>query len=330
MGILRPILHAVRTASRRDRKSLWSFSMNNLFLATLLFGISGLFFWCVMGVLLVFPLMSDPLQKVPEERLKLWPLTNRERIALQWISPWLIPMTWIVVIIALWAAAQRMPLLALIVLLIPLTGIFASRIPSSAIPNLWRIVPPLPGFLGSLIRKDLREILSTLDFWAAVGLSTSCFFYRLLVHELPGDALMMFSILVVLALSSWSQSCFGLDGREGLIRLRLLPIRGWQIFTGKAIAFLFVITVLALPLSLPTAWASAFAALAVGNAASLRLSPQKRWRFSRGSGIADSVAQILLLAAAGGVAYRVNWIAVLPSFLLFLISTYWCGRRLCG
>lgn len=330
MENLRPILNALRTASRRDRKSLWSFSTNNLFLATLLLGIAGLFFWCVIGLMLLFPLMSDPLQKIPEERLKLWPLTNRDRIALHWLSPWMNPVTWVLAFVALWAAAHRMPVFAIVVLLIPAAGILASWIPTGTSRSLWQVVAPFPGVLGSFVRKDLREILSSLDFWAALALSASCGLYRLFVHELPGDALMMFSILVVLALSSWSQSCFGLDGREGVMRYRLLPIRGWQVFAAKGLAFLLVTTVLALPLSLSTAWAAAFAALAAGNATSLRLSPQKRWRFSRGSGIPDSIAQIALLATAGGAAYRLSAIALVPSFLLFVISTYWCGRRLFG
>lgn len=330
MKSLRPVLDALRLVSRRDRKSLWSFSTNNLFLATLLVGISGLFFWCVMGVAILFPLMSDPLQKIPEERLRLWPLTSRERFALHWRSPWLNPMTWVCTVIALWAASQRMPLFAVVLLLIPVAGILASRIPTGLSRTLWNAVPPFPGVFGALIRKDLREILSTLDFWTALLLSGSSLFYRVFVRPLPGDALMMFSILIVLTLSSWSQSCFGFDGREGLVRYHLLPISGWRIFAAKGMAFLVVVTLLAIPLSMPTAWAAAFAALAVGNAASLRLVPQKRWRFSRGSGIVDSVAQIFLLVAAGGATYRLSWIALPASFLLFVISTYWYGRRLFG
>jgi hypothetical protein len=329
MESLRPILDALRTASRRDRRSLWSFSTNNLFLATLLLGIAGLFFWCLMALALLFPLMSDPLQKIPEERLKLWPLTNRQRMALHWRTPWLNPMTWVFALVALWGVVHGMPLFALVVLLIPLAGILRSSIPTGISRTLWRVVPPFPGVFGSLIRKDLREILSTLDFWAALSLSASCLFYRVFVGQLPGDALMMCSIFVVLALSSWSESCFGLDGREGMVRYHLLPVAGWQIFAAKGAAFLLVVTVLALPLSLPAAWAAAGAALAVGNVASLDLVPQKRWRFFR-SNISYSVAQILLLAAAGGAAYRISAIVLLPSFLLCLVSTYWCGRRLFG
>lgn len=328
MEDLRPILHTLRTLSKRDRKSLWSFSTNNLFLATLLLGIAGAFFWCVIALALLFPLTSDPLQRIPEERLKLWPLTNGERLALHWLSPWQNPMTWIFACVALWAAAQRMPLFAGVLLLIPLAGVLASWIPSGTGTSLWHLIPPLPGVFGSLIRKDLREILSTLDFWAALALSGSCCFYRFFVHEPPDDALMMFSIFVVLALSSWSQSCFGLDGGEGLTRYRLLPLRGWQIFATKGTAFLLVVTVLTLLLSLRAAWAAAFAALAAGNAASLRLIKQKRWRFSRGPGIVDSVVQIALLTTAGGAAFRLSQFAIVPSFLLFAISCYWCGKRL--
>ena len=330
MESLRAILDALRTASRRDRRSLWSFSTNNLFLATLLLGIAGAFFWCLMALALLFPLMSDPLQQIPEERLRLWPLTSRERIALHWLTPWLNPMTWAFALIALWGVVQGMPVFALVVVLIPLAGILASWIPTGLSRTLWRAVPAFPGVFGALIRKDLREILSTLDFWAALALSGSCLFYRVFVGRLPDDALMMCSIFVVLALSSWSQSSFGLDGREGLVRYHLLPLGGWQIFAAKGAAFLLVVTLLALPLSLPSAWAAALAALAVGNVASLRLIPQKRWRFSRGSNIFDSVAQIVFLVAAGGAAYRISAIVLLPGFLLFLVSTYWSGRRLFG
>lgn len=323
-----PILSALRTASRRDRRSLWSFATNNLFLATLLLYAAGLFFWSIMLLLLLFPLMKDPLQKIPEERQKLWPLTKWERLALHWLSPWLNPMTWFLAAVGVWAALHHMPIFALTVLLIPVAGILVSWLPSGFTGSLWRAVPPLPGMLGPLIRKDLREIVSTLDFWAALALNASCSLYRIFVHELPSDALNVFSILVVVALSSWAQSCFGLDGREGLVRYHLLPLQGWQIFAAKNAAFLLVVTLLALPLSLPVAWSSALVALAVGNTTSLRLSPQKRWRFSSGSGAWDSIWQIGLLVAAGGAAFRVSPLVLVPSFLAFVVSTYWCGRRL--
>jgi hypothetical protein len=325
---IRPVLDALYTASRRDRKSLWSFSTNNLFLTALLLGVAGLFFVVVMLLVLLFPLTSDPLQKIPEERLQLWPLAKSERLALHWLSPWMNPVTWILAAIGLWAAVHRRVLLGGAVLLIPALGVILSWVPMGTGRSFRHVVPPFPGILGHLIRKDVREILSTLDFWAALALSGSCMFYRIFVHELPSDALMVFSILVVLALSSWSQSCFGLDGPEGLVRYRLLPVRGWQILAAKAAAFLLVVTLLALPLSLPTAWAAAFVALAVGNGASMRLSPQKRWRFSSGSGAWDSVVQIVGLVAAGAAAFRVSTLVLVPCVLLFATSSYWFGRRL--
>ena len=44
---------------------------------------------------------------------------------------------------------------------------------------MWRRVPPIPGPLGQLIRKNLREILSTLDFYCAAILSLSVLLWRL-------------------------------------------------------------------------------------------------------------------------------------------------------
>jgi hypothetical protein len=319
MQPLRPILKALYTVSRRDRKSLWSFATNNLFLATFLLGIGGLFFVFLMAAVLIFPLSSDPLRKIPAERLDLWPLTKRDRIALHALSPWMNPVAWILAVVAIWAAFHHAPIAGLAILLIPAAGLALSWLPRGANFTLWRAIPALPGVLGQLIRKDLREILSTLDFWVALALSVSCTGYRWFVHALPDDALMMFSILVVLALSSWAQSCFGLDGAEGVVRYSLLPLRGWQIFTAKAIAFLIAVTVLALPLSLPVAWASALVALAVRFAGSLDLKPQCRWRFSSGSSGWNSVMQIVALAAAGAAAFRINPAVLIPSFLLFVV-----------
>jgi hypothetical protein len=328
MNALRPILKALYTVSRRDRRSLWSFATNNLFLATLLLGIGAVFFLFIMAAVLMFPLSSDPLRKIPAERLDLWPLTKRDRIALHALSPWMNPIAWILAVAAIWTAFHRAPIVGLVILLIPVAGLALSWLPHGTDRSVWRDIPAFPGALGQLIRKDLREILSTLDFWVALALSVSCTGYRWFVRALPDDALMVFSILVVLALSSWAQSCFGLDGREGIVRYSLFPLRGWQIFTAKAIAFLIVVTALALPLSLPVAWAAALVALAFGFSGSVHLKPQRRWRFSSGSSGLNSVMQIAALAMAGAAAFRLNPAVLIPSFVLFAVACYSCGRKL--
>jgi hypothetical protein len=330
MGALRPVLLALRTANRRDRRSLWSFSANNFFVATALLGIAGAFFLFIIGVVLVFPLSSDPLKKIPPERLALWPLSERERLGLQFAALWMNPLMWVLGAVAIFSAVHHRPIVAVAVVLIPASGAIVSRVHEGADRGLWKFMPSFPGVVGQLVRKDLRAILSTLDFWTALALSVSCTFYRLFVRALPDDALMVFSILVVLALSSWSQSCFGLDGAAGLMRYRLMPLRGWQIFLAKEIAFLLVVTLLTLPLSLPVAWAAALMALGLGNEASRRLRPQQRWRFSSGPSALNSLLQIVLLVTAGVAAYRLSPAVLIPCFLVFSASTYKCGRKMFG
>jgi len=328
MAGLFAVLKSLRTASKRDRQSLWSFSTNNLFLTALLLGIGGAFFLCVMAAVLILPLSGDPLRMLPPDRLRLWPLTQSEGIRLRLVSPWLNPITWAFATIAVVAAFHGRPVFVTAVLLIPTVGLTMSWARPRGDYGIWRAVPRFPGMLGQLIRKDLRELLSTLDFWTALALSASCSLFRVLVHELPGDALLVFSLLVVIALSTWAQSCFGLDRPEGLIRYRLMPLRGWQIFAVKATAFLVVVTILALPLSLPAAWASASMALAVGNAGSISVKSQRRWRFSSGVNIWLSVVQIVLLVATGTASVRISHVVLIYCFLLLAASCFWFGRRL--
>ena len=44
---------------------------------------------------------------------------------------------------------------------------------------MWRRVPRLPGPLNQLVRKNLREILSTLDFYCAADSLFSVLAWRL-------------------------------------------------------------------------------------------------------------------------------------------------------
>jgi hypothetical protein len=111
-------------------------------------------------------------------------------------------------------------------------GIFAAGFALSSISmprgvGMWRGVPHFPGALNHLIRKNLREILSTLDFYCALLLALSLTAYRLLGPPLPPEALLAMTLLIVLALSTYTQSLFGLDGEGGLSRYRLLPLAGW-------------------------------------------------------------------------------------------------------
>ena len=86
------ILRALALAFRRDQKSFQSVAGNNFFLVSaLLLQEAGGFLFLIMGLVLLFPLSTDPLRKIPPSRLALWPLERRERWILRLASPWINP-----------------------------------------------------------------------------------------------------------------------------------------------------------------------------------------------------------------------------------------------
>jgi hypothetical protein len=92
---------------RRDQKSLQSFATNNFFLiSALLLREAGAFLYLIVGMVLLFPLSADPLQKIPAERLAVWPLTRRQRWTLRALSPWLNPATWLLGAVAIFAVRR--------------------------------------------------------------------------------------------------------------------------------------------------------------------------------------------------------------------------------
>jgi hypothetical protein len=104
-------LKALRRAVARDLGTLGSIKVNNIFLfvALLAYGAintglppkSAYPFFVLLGFLLLFPLSSDPLGKIPPARMGLWPLTGGQRLGLRFASLALSPVTWIGVLILL-------------------------------------------------------------------------------------------------------------------------------------------------------------------------------------------------------------------------------------
>ena len=89
------ILRALALAYRRDWTAFQSLAGNNFFLITaFLLRQAGTFVYLIMGLVVLFPLSTDPLRKVPPSRLALWPLSGRERWILRLASPWINPLTW--------------------------------------------------------------------------------------------------------------------------------------------------------------------------------------------------------------------------------------------
>ena len=94
MARLFAILSALGRAFQRGEKSFASLAGNNFFLVAVLFlGKAGTFLFLIMGLVILFPLSTDPLRKIPASRLALWPLEKREYWLLRAVSPWVNPMT---------------------------------------------------------------------------------------------------------------------------------------------------------------------------------------------------------------------------------------------
>lgn len=331
------ILKALSRAAKRDLATFESVKVNNFFLFVALLIYSALEsgvkpssaepFLLFLGFLLLFPLSSDPLDKIPEQRLASWPLTRGQRFRLRLASLGLSPVLWLTLAIMLLAA----PALALFFLtlavgiqgLIVLSSRLTARAPAW---NPQRYIPQLPGRLGGMIRNHTREMLSLLDPYLAALLSLAGSGYRVFgVHPDP-SAFPILALLVALALSTCAQCLFGLDSASGVSRYRLLPLRGWQILLAKDVGFLAILLVLVLPLAPGPGMTFGLVALAIGHFPSVgRHRPQRRWRFTSGR-LVSGVAQVLLGSMLGlaederGVWYLAGAAAA------WMVSLYRCGR----
>ena len=327
MARIAGILAAIVTAVRRDLKTVGSFSGNNLFVAGIAFlflGDSGPFvaIGSIIGLVLFIPLSADPLRVLPRDRLNLWPLGKGERRLLRILSSWLNPVTWIVAALALWKHVS-MGLWALA------AGVFAIGFLLPSLPvarrGMWRRVPNFPGPLNHLIRKNLRETLSTLDFWCSALVSALALGFRA-AGLLPAEALLPMTIVVMLAFSTYSQTFFGLDGEGGMTRYRLLPVPGWQILAAKDVPFLLSAVLMTLPLAPAAGFAAALSALAIGHHASvIHHSGQMRWRFSSGVSFATSIFQVVVMTATAAAVHAFPLLLILCAGG-YVWSTWWYGR----
>jgi hypothetical protein len=325
------ILKALGLAYRRDQKSLVAIVGNNFFLVTaLLLQDAGGFIYLMIGVVLLFPLSTDPLRKIPASRLALWPLDGRERRLLRIASPWVNPVSWLIAGLAVWAIRGKVTF----GLWAAVAGLFVAAFLLSDLPfaprrAIWLHIPQFPGRWNQLIRKNLREILCTLDFYCALLLSVSVAICRVAKVPLPPEAFLAITVLVVLALSSYAACLFGLDGPGGLARYRLLPLWGWEILAAKDVAFLVVAIPLTLPLAPLAAIAAALVALALGHGPTVnRPRPQSRWRFSTGGGVVTGLVQAAFMAMAATSVFFSSSLYLLPCIAAWAGSTWYFGRRL--
>jgi hypothetical protein len=250
-------------------------------------------------------------------------------------SPWVNPMTWIIAGLAIWAVRGKVSLG-----LWGLTaGLIAAGFVLSSVPlprgfdgfnSVLRRIPNFPGPLNQLIRKNLRAMLTTLDLYCGLLLSVLTLGVRLSSVALPPEALMVMTILIVIALSSYAQCLFGLDGKGGLARYRLLPLSGWQVLAAKDIAFLLVAMLLTLPAAPFGGLGGALIALAIGHDHSVNEPrPQVRWRFSTGAPFVwEGLGQVAAIAvAASSIILYSRWL-IIPCIAACIGSAWWYGREL--
>jgi len=340
------LLKALARALRRELRTFLSFKLNNLFLLAALIAysaiVSGLKPWAatpfflLLGSLMLFPMSSDPLARIPASRLALWPLSTRQRVALRLASVGLSPILWIT--LAFLALTRRFAI-ALLFLIVALTaqGLAAIGTRAAAFkPNLdpLRHVPRFPGRLGGLIRLNLRQLLSVLDFYAALLLAISAAAWRWFGAKADPEGFAPLAMLIALTLSTGTQASFGLDSDAGLTRYALLPLRGWQVLIAKDAAFFSLLLVLILPLGARAALGSGLTfgmmAIALGRYPSLILQPaQHRWRFAAGD-FRFGAAQIILGSSMGFAQFRIsNWflIAACAVYLISLLAGAWYWDR---
>jgi hypothetical protein len=333
MARVTAVLGAVARAFRRDQRSLETVAGNNFFIVSaLLLREAGGFIYLLIGLVLLFPLSTDPLRKVPASRLALWPLDTHERWLLRALSPWVNPVSWAVLGLAVWSARGKVT----VGLWALAAGLFAAAFLISDLPwfsgrALLRKLPPFPGPWNQLVRKNVREMLSTLDFYCGLLLCLAVLGFRVGGVPLPREAFLAITVLVQIALSSYAQCLFGLDGYSGLSRYRLLPLRGWQILLAKDIAFLLVALLLALFLAPLPGLGAALIALAMGHAPSVeRPRQQARWRFSSGGSIVYGLVQAGAMGMAACTIALTSSLVLLGCIAVCAGSAWYYGRRLDG
>ena len=302
-------------------------SGNNMFYAgfTLMFigdpAALGLFM-ILCAIVLFLPSSSDPMTAVPRARLALWPLTLRERYVLRVVSPLLNPLAWVMVAGMIWKGITW-GLWAFTASFF-LAGFVAS---SFRMPTLW--VPRIPmGILTDLVRKDVRQFLTALDFYCALLIALPALYFRI-TGELPVDAGVPLTGVLIVIMSTMALTLFGLDGPSGMARYSLWPLSGRAVLAAKGIAYLLLLVLVTLPLSPSGGLAGGLLSLAAGQWVSVKqVVPQSRWRFRASHPFGYSVAQ-MILALCGFAAVTqlgAQWLGL--CLAAYMMSLWICGRRL--
>jgi hypothetical protein len=284
----------------------------------------------LLAAVLLFPLSADPLRKIPRERMASWPIGGRQRAALRLASLGFSPVLWMLGAILLIKRVRPALGLAFLLTTVAVQGVaIVGRQAAAYSPglNLLRVIPPVPGRLGGLVRKSLREMLSVLDFYMAALIAAGGTGYRLLAPHPDPDAFPILAMVVALALSSYAQCLFGLDlVSSAMTRYRMLPLAGWEILLAKDLAWFGLLLVLVLPLAPGPGMTFGLTALGIGHFSSICLpAAQQRWRFT-GSRLLPGVVQALVALALGYGELQRGLLYLTLSAALYLLSLWFFGR----
>lgn len=317
------LLRALGRVSIREVQSFRSLGGQNFILFAGFVALqpsSAEFFALILGLVLLAPLSSDPMQKVPAERRATWPLLDWEWLAVRVGSLALSPIAWLAFAL-LWRAGWRAAAIVigagvLIQLLAYVGKRAAAGMPSVALHKF----PAPPGIIGAIMRLQLREMLRTLDLYVALTLAAATVAYRMTGRPLDADAPRIMALVVIVALSTHTQVLLGIDG-HGADRYRQMPIRGWQILLGKNLAFLAVAALLVAPLDPASGVMGAIAALALGHHRSVT-NPirQTPWRFTAGALLPDGLIQVIAIFMVGNSARSIGLPLMGPCIVAWIAS----------
>jgi hypothetical protein len=193
-------------------------------------------------------------------------------------------------------------------------------------PRVW--MPRLSGGgITQLIRKDLRQFLTALDVYCALLITIPAAYLRF-TGELPADSHDPLTMLMIIVPSTLALTLFGLDGESGLTRYRLSPLRGWQIFASKSVAYLIVTLLITAPLAPAAGLAGGCLALVGGHWHSAKHpNPQFRWRFRSSPGLGPSLLQMILALLGFGLVSQLGTVWLPVPLALCAISVCVVGWR---
>jgi hypothetical protein len=339
VAALRAILTALRRAVSRDLMTLWSIKVNNFFLFVLLLAYGALEsgvepksaepLLLLLGLLVLLPASSDPLAKIPTSRFGIWPLRMSQRVSLRLGSLLMSPVLWLTFAL-FWKTSRVSTALGFVGFAVGLqivVSLSVGRARATPAWNPFRHIPQLPGRAGGLIRNNLREMLTMLDFYLALMLSVGAFYYCRFTLNPDPSAPGVLSLLIALALSTYAQSLFGLELGQAMTRYKLLPLRGWEILMAKDVAFLALLLALIAPLSIGPGLTFGLVALALGHHSSLyQRIVLKSWRFAGGRLLPVGAVQAVGGFGLGFAEIQLGAAVLLPVTAFWAVSVYFYGR----